>query len=144
MKQWKAEKKITACKSVFSAQPDGSVLGQSRAHQLFHGRQSAFQRLHITYAHLTHRPESHTSVCSLAPLQQVAAEAPPHHAGGTEHPPAARAPSKPATPLHVGTPREVLGAAPHLGTTPRPAWWLFHSPEKSHLASASLVASSDV
>lgn len=38
------------------------------------------------------------------------------------------------------TPGEIQGAALHPGTTRSPASWLFHSPEKSHLAFVSLVA----
>ena len=43
-------------------------------------------------------------------------------------------------PGHVVTPGEIQGAALHSGTTASPASWLFHSPDKSHLAFVSLVA----
>lgn len=43
-------------------------------------------------------------------------------------------------PGNVVTPSKIQGAALHPGATPSPAWWLFHSPEKSHLAFVSLVA----
>lgn len=119
-RQWKVEKNSLPANVHFH--PSLRAVSPSCSwahHQLLDGscrlRTPAFERLCITYARLTHRTESHMSVCSLVQLQQVAAEVPAHRtapgcAGGQ---PPQRPGAPPASLLSTG---EAQGAAHHAST----------------------------